>query len=240
MPYSVARKLKALRERAEPHVTIRALAERLGMPPSTYAAYEDPNKFKKPILPFDLAKRIAGELEGHGISAIEVMRLAGLEAHTGGLASHEPEKLLVTGAVAAGVWREETRWPLEDQYEIEVGPNPIAGGERFAVKMEGYSMDRTILPGSELECVRVQYGVVEPMPGDLVIAERTAHDLTELTCKRLHKDGDDWLLYAESTRPEFAAPIHIGQPSLDHHSDDEVRIVGIVLKSHQQFFTRTA
>jgi hypothetical protein len=87
--------------------------------------------------------------------------------------------------------------------------------------------------------VRVQYGVVDPLPGDLVIAERTAHDLTELTCKRLQrKDGDEWVLCAESTRPEFAEPIRLGRPSLEHHNDNEVRIVGIVLKAHQQLFNR--
>nr|QQZ50284.1 hypothetical protein JKL49_00715 [Phenylobacterium glaciei] len=50
------------------------------------------------------------------------------------------------GAVAAGIWREQTDWAEEDTYEIEVGPNPIAGGERFALRMEGIPWTRSSRP----------------------------------------------------------------------------------------------
>ncbi|MFN3591444.1 MAG: S24 family peptidase, partial [Thermaurantiacus sp.] len=92
---------------------------------------------------------------------------------TGGL-----EQLEVVGAVAAGVWREQTDWAAEDRYSIEVGPNPVAGGERFALRMEGHSMDKIIPPGSDLECLRVSFGLVEPQPGDIVIVQ--AADATAL------------------------------------------------------------
>ncbi len=150
---------------------------------------------------------------------------------TGGI-----ERLEVVGAVAAGVWREQTDWAEEDRYSIEVGPNPVAGGERFALRMEGHSMDKIIPPGSDLECLRVSYGVVDPQPGDIVIVQRDRHDLHELTCKRLDHDGTNFILRAESTRAEFQEPIVIGRPDEDHFSDDGIAIIGIVLRSHQNLF----
>lgn len=141
----------------------------------------------------------------------------------------------VTGAVAAGVWLEQTDWPPEEQYEVEVAP--LEGGEatleRFLVEVRGFSMDRTIPPGSVLDCVRVQFSDVEPQPGDLVIVERVAHDLTEMTCKRLERGPDGWELHSESTKPEFQEVIKIGDPNRDLHVDNEVRVIGIVLEARQ-------
>ena len=70
-----------------------------------------------------------------------------------------------------------------------------------------------------------------PQPGDLVIVERHVHDLVELTCKRLARDGDDFVLVAESTEPTFSEPIRLGRPDEGHFSDDEIRVVGIVLSA---------
>jgi SOS-response transcriptional repressor LexA len=145
--------------------------------------------------------------------------------------------LIVSGSVAAGVWREHSDWPPEDRYQLVVGPSPIRGGERFALRMDGYSMDKTIPPGSDLECLRVAFGEVEPEPGDLVIVERHAHDLTEMTCKRLDRDGDEWMLRCESTKPEFRDEvIRLGKARRRHHIDTEIRVVGIVIKAHQSHF----
>lgn len=44
-------RLKKLREAADPALSVRKLAQLLGMPASTYAFYEDPKKFKKAYLP---------------------------------------------------------------------------------------------------------------------------------------------------------------------------------------------
>lgn len=150
----------------------------------------------------------------------------------------QQEKLKVVGAVAAGVWREQTDWAEEDCYWIEVGPNLVPGGERFALRMEGHSMDRVIPPGSNLECLRITYGVVEAQPGDIVIVQRNRHDLQELTCKRLDFDGHNWVLRAESTRPEFQEPIVIGKPDDGHFGDDETAVIAIVMRSHQTLYQR--
>lgn len=148
------------------------------------------------------------------------------------------EMLEVVGAVAAGVWREQTEWSQEDRYSIEVGPNPFPGSERLALKMEGLSMDKVIPPGSDLECLRVAYGYVEPQPGDIVIVQRDKHDLHELTCKRLDHDGQNYILRAESTRAEFQEPIVIGRPDENSISDDGIRIIAIVLRAHQSLYAR--
>jgi len=143
--------------------------------------------------------------------------------------------LTVTGAVAAGVWLEQTDWPPEEQYEVEVAPleGAEAGLERFLVEMRGYSMDKTIPPGSVLDCVRVPYSDIVPEPGDLVIAERHVHNLTEMTCKRLARGPDGWELHAESTKPEFQEVIKVGDPDPSLHVDNPIVIIGIVLEARQ-------
>lgn len=232
-------RLKRLRESVEPRFSIRSMAAALGVPASTYAAYEDPNKFKKTILPFDLTKRIANVLAEKGVDYDTVMELAGLDRSLSSRVREEQAEFLpITAVVAAGVWREHADLPAEEKRQLEVGPSPIPGAERFAMRMEGSSMDLTIPPGSDLECLRVAYGEIEPQAGDLVIVERTKHDLTELTCKRLDIAGDEWILRGESTKPEFREPIRIGKPDPDVFTDEEVRVIGIVIKAHQEHFRR--
>lgn len=171
---------------------------------------------------------------------IDISRLVsgneGVMPRVGGTSPYE--RLQVLGAVAAGVWREQTEWPEEDRYFIEVGPNPVAGGQRFALRMEGHSMDKLIPPGSDLECLRTTFGEIEPVPGDIVIVQRDRHDMHELTCKRLDHDGQNYILRAESTRPEFQEPIIIGRPDSDNFCDDGVTIIGIVLRAHQKLYSR--
>lgn len=149
------------------------------------------------------------------------------------------DTLWVQGSVAAGVWLEQITWPKDDWYQIEVGPPPRAGVERFALRMDGFSMDKTIPPGSNLEAVRVAFGDVDPQAGDLVIVERRRHDLVEMTCKRLVQNGDNWELHCESTRAEFRDMVlPIGRPDVDSHTDDEIRVVGIVVNAQQSHFRR--
>jgi SOS-response transcriptional repressor LexA len=142
------------------------------------------------------------------------------------------------GKVAAGLWREQAQFSDAERFKIKVGPGPIGGAERFAVLAEGRSMDLVIPDGSILECVRVAASV-PPREGDLVIVERRAHDLTEMTCKRLIMKDGEWALHAESTLPEFSEDIPIGVPSEDYHLNDEtIRVIGIVVRSYQSHFRR--
>lgn len=230
-------RLKALRSQAQPKITVRGLAAAIGMQPSTYAAYEDPKKFKKPVLPLDLVKKLAPVFMERGIKKSDVFSLAGLtgdletliKSDTGD--SENSDWLTVRGSVAAGVWKEQSEWPASEHYDVRFGPSPYRNLERFAVRMDGLSMNRTIQPGADLECLYVKFSPVPPRPGDLVIVERKAHDLVELTCKRLAMDGDEWVLLCESYEPEFQEPIRIGKPDDQDFTDNEVSVVGIVLSA---------
>lgn len=75
---SVAPRLKKLRLTAVPPISIRQTAQRLGIGHSSYGLYENPNTYKKPHLPIDLARRLATIFADHGIDAADVMALAGL------------------------------------------------------------------------------------------------------------------------------------------------------------------
>lgn len=208
------------------YASASAAAEAFGWQPSAYRHHENGTR------QFDVttAQRYARALK------VSPGWLLALDAVQPATPEVEEAELIVLGSVAAGVWLEQSQWPEDMRYSITVGPSPVAGGERFAVQMDGYSMDKIIPPGSVLECLRVSFGLVEPAAGDLVIVERVAHDLTEMTCKRLDRDGDKWILRAESSRPEFAKPIEIGNPSADDHVDNGVNVIGIVLKAHQQHY----
>lgn len=142
-------------------------------------------------------------------------------------------RMRVTGAVAAGVWLEQTDWPFEEQYEVEVSPLEDQTQERFLVELRGYSMDKTIPPNSVLDCIRVPFNRADYAPGDLVIVARQSHNLTEMTCKRLGRGPDGWELHAESTKPEFQDVIKIGDPDPDLHADTDITVIGIVLEARQ-------
>lgn len=228
-------RLKALREQSG--LSVRALATLLDVPPSTYAAYEDAKKFKKPIIPLGLAKKLADAMAPLGVDRAEVMGLAGLTGEFSSLnvrsdaTDDDEEWVEVAGQVEAGAWRAQTEWPASERYLVRFGKSRYPNEQRFGLRMEGLSMNRTILPGSDLECLWVKFSPVPPKPGDLVIVERHMHDLVELTCKRLAMDGEDYILLCESTEPEFQAPIMIGRPDDSMFVDDEIRVVGIVLSA---------
>lgn len=142
------------------------------------------------------------------------------------------------GKVAQGLFLEQS---LSDPDASENVPYDISAGDPapsdlFAVTPEGGSMNKIFAPGLRLICQRVPFGTGDYRSGDLVIVERTAHDLRELTCKRLRVDdgGQAWL-ESESTLPEYAAPWFIGKPDGDHHNDMEICVIGRVLRGVVDF-----
>lgn len=147
--------------------------------------------------------------------------------------------LTVTGAVAAGVWREQVEWAGDDWYQVEILSHVPENGE-IGLIVEGRSMDRTLPPGTILRCVPLIGSGHEIQDGDYVIVEQARADLKETTCKRLSRRPDgDWELRAESYLPEFQQPMHIGKPTdgfagagFDMLNDDETRVKALVLDAH--------
>ncbi|OJU15633.1 MAG: hypothetical protein BGN95_05845 [Sphingomonas sp. 66-10] len=234
----VTERLKRLRESAVPKLSVRKMADALEMAPSTYATYETDKKYKKPILPLDLTKKIAEVLVPRGVDRGEIFTLAGVTGELNVQQLQKPgndedssEWVEVTGSVAAGVFRAQSEWAASERYDVRFGPSKVPGAKRFGVRMDGLSMNRTIPPGADLECMWIKFSSVEPKAGDLVIVERTAHDLTEMTCKRLDQEEGEWVLRCESFEPEFQEPIRIPNLSPESIVDDEIRIVGIVLSA---------
>lgn len=74
----VTARLKHLREATDPKLSVRAIAELLGMPSSSYAFYEDPKGFKKSLLPVELAQQLAEHFSKRGVDRSLVLGLAGL------------------------------------------------------------------------------------------------------------------------------------------------------------------
>lgn len=93
----VAEKLKALRE--ESGLTVRQLAEELGLPRSTYANHES-KRYKKTELPQSFAREVAKVLAKYGIHPGRIMALAGFPEGTPldelGLAPAEEIHVVVT------------------------------------------------------------------------------------------------------------------------------------------------
>lgn len=149
----------------------------------------------------------------------------------------EPRQIPFVGTVAAGVWREashieEPREPLLTPFD----PPKWAKGKRFALVVEGESMNKVFPPGSFLDCVDVISAGFSPQPGQYVIVERNRSGLREMTAKKLmRRDDGDWELRAESYSPEFGEPIHIGHPDTDLHIDSETRILGVVVGNYRPY-----
>jgi phage repressor protein C with HTH and peptisase S24 domain len=73
---NVKDKLRDLRKRAR--FSMAALAEKIGIPESTYKHYEV--RLKEPYLPIPFAEQLATAFAGTGITRAEVMELAGIKA----------------------------------------------------------------------------------------------------------------------------------------------------------------
>lgn len=156
---------------------------------------------------------------------------------TGGVIATQAEAwLTVSGAVVAGVWREQANWHPDDWYQIRV--DGLSGTGELGFVVEGRSMDRTLPPGTILRCVDVLRSDFPPESGDYVIVEQKRGDLYQVTCKRLNqRRNGDWELLCESSLPEFQEPIFLGRPydeneAFDPVIDDEIRVKCIVIDAY--------
>lgn len=97
---NVATRLRDLRHKAVPRLTVRAMAAALDMPLGTYSNYESA-RYKKASIPLSLARKIALVLAQHQVDPAEVMKLAGLndeeaEPEAREIEAHKPAQLCIT------------------------------------------------------------------------------------------------------------------------------------------------
>lgn len=137
------------------------------------------------------------------------------------------------GKVAQGLWLEESyQDPDEPEYvKFDLRPGDPSPDDLFAVTPEGLSMNLRFPVGVQLVCRRVPFGNGKFKSGDLVIVERRNHDLRERTCKRIEIDDEGvYWLHSESDQPQFQEPWRIGRPDEASHVDNEINVLGKVLR----------
>lgn len=139
------------------------------------------------------------------------------------------------GKVAQGVWLEQTEHSDEQSpvpYDRVNGDPPPT--DLFAVTPEGTSMNQRFMPDTQLICRRIPFGTGAVRPGDYVIVQREAHELRELTCKRVEIDNEGiYWLHSESDDPRFQIPWKVGRPSEEAFGDNEIQIIGKVIRAVQ-------
>lgn len=161
---------------------------------------------------------------------VAIARLMGLTADQ--LLSGEIAigSIRVRGCVKAGQWREAIEMAPDDQWHVSV---PTAEEydryRKFALTVDGPSMNELYPEGSILVCVDFYELGREPRPGERVIVHRHKGGQTEATVKEYRLvDGDPWL-WPRSTHPEHQTPLN---PASDPDAD-EVCIKAKVIGSYR-------
>lgn len=168
--------LKALRERAG--LTVRDLARELGQSPSGYAHYE--NALKKPYLPVELTRSLAGILVGRGEPAIaedEVLALSGLVSPAGAQERVRQRRPAAAGPVS-GIPELDVRAGAGGHALSEA--NVEDGGLRQWQLPTEMLQAQTSAPMTGLRIITVYGDSMEPElpPGTKVLVDTTDHSPT--------------------------------------------------------------
>lgn len=121
-------------------------------------------------------------------------------------------KLMVRGAVEAGIWKEAVEWPEERWTPYTGGAHITAPlDRRFGLVVEGESMNEVYPPGTILDCVSTIGSGEYPRNGQRVVVIRTRLDgEMEATVKEYQKRGEAEWLVPRSHNPAFQGPIQLG------------------------------
>lgn len=143
-----------------------------------------------------------------------------------------PNRFLVKGTVAAGVWVEAYEWP-EDQWEPYVGGGHVRAeaGRRFGLRVEGDSMNMVYPHGTVLDCLSTLDGAAARSGQRVVVVRKRADDTLEATVKEymVDPDGKQWLV-PRSTNPAFQIPFSMDQPG---EGVIDINIIGVVIGSYR-------
>ena len=145
----------------------------------------------------------------------------------------------VCGQVAAGIWLDDGDWVDNgEDFTVPFSPIIYPSVPRQAWRVRGDSMDRVgIVDGCYV--ITIDYGVarLDIRDGDLVVVERRQSSRTERTVKTVRVDGDRYVLEPRSTNPRWTS-ITIPRNGEAHVSDEEIRIVGLVVGVHHDLQRR--
>lgn len=145
---------------------------------------------------------------------------------------HLPNRYMVKGTVAAGVWVEAFEWP-EEQWEPYTGGSHVRAdaGRRFGLRVEGDSMNEVYPHGTILDCVSTLDGAKAHSGQRVVVVRKRSDDTLEATVKEYVIDaaGKEWLV-PRSTNPAFQSPFAMDEPG---EGIVDVSIIGLVIGSYR-------
>lgn len=117
--------------------------------------------------------------------------------------------LMAVGEVAAGLWKEGSIEYKAEMHPVAPDPRYPSQAQRL-YRVSGTSINKIATDGAYLHAVDILDAGLQPAPGDLVVARRMQHDLTEYTAKRLIAVGGQSVLQPESWDPQWQEPIRLG------------------------------
>ncbi len=140
------------------------------------------------------------------------------------------KRIPLFGHVAAGVWLEGNLTRALDSPALfaPIIPVDVESDERsFALRVEGNSLNKLAPSGAFVLCDGIELDLTELADGDLVVVRQTLPglDLSEVSARRVRKQGDLFDLYCESNDPAFQSVIRMAAEPLPNR---QVVILGRV------------
>ncbi|MEK7454055.1 MAG: helix-turn-helix transcriptional regulator [Pseudomonadota bacterium] len=165
-------KLKELRLRAKPKLSIRKIADALEIPHASYQFYEREDGYKKSLLPLDFARRVATVLAKYGVDPADVMALAGLTESEAKPEAREIEALRPTAQFAVMTVALPSEAALTDMFESLLSLIPPE-----ATRAEAAQILARRLPSGFAACGPLSLDqLTAPMPAASATAQSPARD----------------------------------------------------------------
>ena len=140
-------------------------------------------------------------------------------------ASVQLQRVMVRGAVQAGVWREAIEWDGDEWYSVTVpADDRFPGAERHGFEVRGTSMDKIYREGTVVIAVRFGDIMRHPNPGERVICLRRDPNGEgyEATIKEYQIDDKGrHILWPRSNDPEHQTPFILTSADLPVSQDYE-------------------
>lgn len=156
----------------------------------------------------------------------------------GPLPGSRPQKtgpIPIKGEVAAGQWLDlDVEMDPRDFEQFPISADPAYPHDaQYGLIVRGNSMNRVFSSGEVLHCLDVWKAPIEPEEEDIVIVERIRAQASqrEVTAKRITKRGKLIVLSPDSTESKWKSVEF--NPKDGHDSDEEVRVVAVVLATYR-------